>query len=66
MSFNPIPKRERIRPDGTMELRAFPGLESAPYDRSKLSSDAMLMKMMQQEAEEQPDLDLTDYMAIDD
>lgn len=61
MSFNPAPKRQRVRSNGTLELRRFPGEESAAYDRSVVSADAAMMRAAQAEAEEQPDLDLTDY-----
>lgn len=36
LSFNPLPKRERILPDGSLQVRAFPSsLTSKPYDKVK-------------------------------
>ncbi len=65
LSFNPLPKRERVNPDGlTLALRRFPkDLASVPYDRAMMmkSKDALEMRAAAQELIEQPDGDLTEY-----
>lgn len=63
MSFAPMPKREAIRKDGSLRIRRFPKTEvSAPYDRMRVSDDALTMKLATIEAMEQPaGDDLTDY-----
>ena len=62
MSFEPKPKRERLMADGKrLEVRRFPlELESVPY-KKVLDREAQLIKLAQQEAEEQPDTDLIEY-----
>lgn len=59
MSFNPLPKREGVNPDGvTLKLRSFPKhLLSAPYDRAMLSAEAEELKAAMEEMAEQPDGD---------
>jgi len=65
MSFNPLPKREKLNPDGlTLELRRFHGDEmSAPYLRALQRYDPETMEMRTAELEmlEQPDGDFSDY-----
>lgn len=57
MTFNPLPKRERILPGGRLQIRRMPlDQTSLPYDRalkSKEAEELMALEMMQ---EEQPDL----------
>ncbi len=58
MSFNPLPKRERVSDDGvTLELRRFPQLQSLPYKRAIAvrAPEAVLLRAAEQEAIEQPD-----------
>ncbi len=65
MSFDPLPKRERILKDGTMTLRSLPmTLQSAPYDRANISPESFVMKMALQEMLEQADGD--DYADYED
>jgi hypothetical protein len=63
MTFDPMPKRECVNPDGlTLKLRSF-GLdvESVPYDRAVRSKEAIELAMATQEILEQPDGDLAEY-----
>jgi len=65
MTFNPLPKRETVNPDGlTLKLREFPkDLVSVPYDRATMmSDDALMLKAFEAEMIEQPDLDLNEYL----
>ena len=56
MSFDPLPKREGIGPDGQLGLRAFPHLTSQPYKPGFTNSpEAILLRAMTQEADEQMD-----------
>lgn len=65
MTFNPLPKRQRINADGSLAMRHMPqDLESHPYDRSLLSMEARLLKLNMIEALEQPDGG--DYVEYDD
>lgn len=61
MSFHPLPKREKVNPDGlTLKLRRFPrDLESVPYDRAVICGEAAELMMAQAEADEQPDGDFS-------
>lgn len=63
MSFNPLPKRLRVRRDGrTLVLRKLPvGVESTAYDPALQSEDKSELGHVQNEALEQPDCDLSDY-----
>jgi len=63
MTFNPMPKRECMNADGlTLKLRKFPEtLESVPYNRAMLSKEAIEMRALTDEMNEQPDGDLHDY-----
>jgi hypothetical protein len=65
MSFNPLPKRERIMDDGvSLELRNFKGAFSMSYKKAigHSSPEALLLKAAQLEADEQPDGgDLVNY-----
>lgn len=65
MGFNPMPKRERINPDGlTLKLRTFPkDQESVPYTRALVSRETLEMRAATQELLEQPD---GDYLEVDD
>jgi len=60
VSFDAQPKRERMLANGQLELRQFPGIESAPYDPSIMSQEALEMKWSQLELEEQPNGDLSE------
>lgn len=58
MSFNPLPKRERIMEDGvSLELRSLPGQTSMPYKRAigLRAPEAILLQAAQIEADQQPD-----------
>ena len=62
MTFNPMPKRERINPDNTLSLRRLSySKESTPYKKSMLSEDTKLLRLLSQELIEQPDVDHTEY-----
>jgi hypothetical protein len=62
MSFDPLPKRQRVLGDKkSLELRRFPRKQtSMPYKRA-ISAEAAILRMVAQEASEQPDADLLDY-----
>lgn len=62
MSFDPLPKRERLMADGkTLEVRRMPlDLESVAYSKV-IDKEGMQIKMAVQEALEQPDVELQDY-----
>jgi hypothetical protein len=66
LTFNPLPKRDGVNPDGTLRIRSFPpDLVSKPYERSVMTLQAVLAKltstdayslfMAQEEMSEQPD-----------
>lgn len=56
MTFNPMPKRAGINPDGSLQIRYLPrDVESHPYDRSLLSTEAAMLKLNLIEILEQPD-----------
>jgi hypothetical protein len=63
MGFHPLPKRERLNPDGlTLEIRRFPtDLESAPYKKAELSEEARELAAAKAELLEQPDADFGEY-----
>lgn len=63
LTFDPRPKRQKVRPDGTLEIRRIPqGLKSVPYRKGLVSPEALLMQLAVQESMEQPSGDdLTDY-----
>lgn len=64
LSFDPLPKRERIKKDGvTLEIRRFKKTEfSTPYNRALFSPEARALKAASDEMMEQPDGgDFTDY-----
>ncbi len=71
MSFDPMPKRRCINPDGlTLKLRGDPmddregdiiNLESSPYKKSLRSQEHKRLKMAELERSEQPDGDVADY-----
>lgn len=64
LSFNPLPKREKVNRDGqTLQIRSFPqDLESIPYDRSVVSLEGWNLRRMTEEVLEQPDgAELVDY-----
>lgn len=66
MSFDPMPKREKVRPDGSLSLRSFPHLTSLAYKPGFTSSpEAELLKAMMQEATEQPEGELGHYEELD-
>jgi hypothetical protein len=66
MSFDPLPKREKVRADGlTLELRRFPNtIISVPYDNAMKSPEASEMKAAAQEMLEQPDCDFSDFEVV--
>lgn len=57
VSFDPMPKRERILPDGSLLTRDFAGdLESVPYGRALVrDSETLALIQADLEASEQPD-----------
>ncbi len=62
LSFDPLPKREHINPDGTLAMRSFsPTTASAPYNAAVVSREARELKAVTQIALEQPDLMQFDY-----
>jgi len=63
LSFSPMPKRGKILPNNELSLRAMPlDVESAPYERSLISPETLLLKLAEAEILEQPDgYDLIDY-----
>jgi hypothetical protein len=57
MSFNPMPKRAKVLPDNTLEVRrASLTQESRPYARAFKSEEHKILRALQTIAEEQPDL----------
>lgn len=58
MSFNPMPKRECVLPDGVgLKLRdGFP-YESVPYKKAAPAPESVELEQMREELLEQPDLD---------
>lgn len=57
MSFDPLPKREKVCDDGvSLELRVIDGI-SLPYSRAvgRLAPEAIMLQAAQLEADEQPD-----------
>lgn len=65
MQFDPTPKREpHVHRDGRLILRSMPISQmSAPYSKAILSPDAAVMKKLEEELMEQPDIDFIDYDA---
>ena len=62
MSFNPMPKRKGLSPDGvSLLLRDMPGRQSMPYCRAVRSPDALELERASMEILEQPDCDYTEY-----
>jgi len=58
MTFNPLPKRERVMEDGvSLELRNLKGRTSMPYKRAigLRAPEALLLKAAELESNEQPD-----------
>jgi hypothetical protein len=59
LSFHPKPKRERVNPDGlTLKVRQLSeDMTSYPYNKAiqSLSADAIMLKIAEKEALEQPD-----------
>lgn len=67
MSYNPRPKREGVRADGTLPVRMLPlDLESAPYSKAILSAEAKELMILAAQMGEQPDIDSTEYDFIED
>jgi hypothetical protein len=62
MSFDPMPKRERLRDDGlTLQIRSFPlTLQSWPYKKALVSEEAAELIAAKEELLEQPDGDFRD------
>jgi hypothetical protein len=70
LTFDPLPKRECILPDGSLQVRAFPGQVSEPYKKAKTLlrnpdgtlTDAGALAIESLIALEQPDgEDFSDY-----
>jgi hypothetical protein len=62
MTFNPLPKRERILDDLNLEVRTMAAdIVSLEYKRALLSQDAKRLKQAFLEMLEQPDCDEVDY-----
>jgi hypothetical protein len=57
LNFDPMPKREAARKDGSLVLRAFPGMESNAYDPATISMEALGLKLSAAEMQEQPEGD---------
>lgn len=64
LSLSPLPKRESMRPDGTLTLRSFPGLQSIPYSKALFIPKELQPQIdltshsdYSAQVEEQPDLD---------
>lgn len=55
LSFDPLPKRDKIHQSGRLRLRKFPGAESHPYDPANRSVEALALQSVSQELEQQPD-----------
>lgn len=53
-SFNPMPKREGIINGNQLQLRAFPELESVPYNKAIVSMEALELMESRLIEEEQP------------
>jgi len=65
LTFDPLPKRERVLSDRTLEVRKFPlDLRSVPYEASLRSQEALILKNLTEELLEQPDGG--DYMEYED
>lgn len=60
VSFAPQPKRRSINSDGTLEPWGYLDFESSPYDPATLSNEAIMLKLAEMIAEEQPDADFSD------
>lgn len=63
MSFDPMPKRVGVNPDGiTLEVRKMPmDVESMPYNKAIRSQDRKMLEYANQELLEQPDVSMEDY-----
>lgn len=61
VSFSPRPKRQAINEDGTLEPWGYFDFESHPYLPATISPDALMLKLAEQIAEEQPDGDVADF-----
>lgn len=67
MGFNPMPKRDGMNADGSLNLRRFPkDMVSVPYKRAMKSREALELVAAMQEAIEQPDGDLSEYNEHDE
>jgi hypothetical protein len=63
MSFNPLPKRSIVNPDGqTLALRRMRfDMYSAPYKKALGNDEALELRWLTQELLEQPDIDFSEY-----
>lgn len=63
LSFDPMPKRDSLMRDGrSLKLRQFPkDLESMPYKKAVISTEAAGLIRATEEILEQPDADLVEY-----
>jgi len=58
MSFNPMPKRECVLPDGvSLKLREGFPYESVAYKKASPAPESVELERMREELLEQPDLD---------
>lgn len=66
MSFNPMPKRLRVMPDGKrLQLRDFPlTQESVPYQKALMSKEALVLEAAKEIMMEQPDFDFSDWVEV--
>jgi len=66
LTFDPLPKRRNVMADGRLGIRWFPESQtSVPYDWNEhpISDDALALKDLEVEAEEQPHGDFCEYAA---
>jgi hypothetical protein len=56
VSFSPLPKRQKIEPDGTLRPWGYFDWESEPYDPALRSSEATVLGLTEELIEEQPDV----------
>lgn len=66
MSFNPMPKRLQVMPDGKrLQLREFPlTQESVPYSKALMSREALILETANEILAEQPDCDFSDWVEV--
>lgn len=57
VTFNPLPKRQSARADGTLVLRNMSGRESTPYEKGMITPDGEALEQARWEELDQPDPD---------